>query len=107
MATVKEMMMKDAPASVETSYMMSAGDTFEGTITNSAGDTEDWIGIEMEAGTTYTITVTGTLSSMNGGAMDTILSLIDSKGTSFMMNDDDSDMGGVSPGSKLVFTPRE
>ena len=104
MATVKEMMMQDAPASIETSYMMSAGDTFEGTITNSAGDTEDWIGIEMEAGTTYTITVTGTLAGA-GGAMDTILSLIDSKGTSFLMNDDDSGMGGVSPGSKLVFTP--
>ena len=107
MATVKEMMMKDAPASVETSYMMSAGDTFEGTITNTAGDTADWIGIEMDAGTTYTITVTGTLSSTNGGAMDTVLSLIDSKGTSFMMNDDDATPGmtNISPGSKLVFTP--
>ncbi len=104
MATVKEMMMQDAPASIETSYMMSAGDTFEGTITNTAGDTEDWISIEMDAGTTYTITVTGALAG-TGGAMDTILSLIDSKGTSFMMNDDDSGMGGVSPGSKLVFTP--
>ena len=105
MATVQEMMMQDAPASIETSYMMSAGDTFEGTITNTAGDTADWIGIEMEAGTTYTITVTGTLSSMNGGAMDTILSLMDSKGGMVDMNDDDSGMGGVSPGSKLVFTP--
>ena len=59
MATVREMMleMMDAAASTETAAMMSAGDTFEGTITNSAGDTEDWIGIEMEAGTTYTITV--------------------------------------------------
>ena len=34
MATVKEMMMQDAAASIETSYMMAVGDTFEGTITN-------------------------------------------------------------------------
>ena len=105
MATVKEMMMQDAPASIETSYMMSAGDTFEGTITNTAGDTEDWISIEMEAGTTYTITVTGILAGTDTGAMDTILSLMDSKGGMVDMNDDDSGMGGVSPGSKLVFTP--
>ena len=105
MATVKEMMMQDAPASIETSYMMSAGDTFEGTITNTAGDTEDWISIEMEAGTTYTITVTGILAGTTTGAMDTILSLMDSKGGMVDMNDDDSGMGGVSPGSKLVFTP--
>ncbi len=101
MATVKEMMMQDAAASAETAYMMSAGDTFEGTITNSAGDTEDWISIEMEAGTTYTISVSGTLSSDNGGEMDTILKLLDSKGGMIAMNDDT--MTGL--GSKLEFTP--
>ena len=47
--------MMDAAASTET-------DTFEAPITNMAGDTADWIGIEMEAGTTYTINVSGTLS---------------------------------------------
>ena len=100
-----ETMMLDAAASVETAYMMSTDEPFVGTITNSAGDTEDWIGIEMEAGTTYTITVTGTLSSMNGGAMDTILTLYDDKGGMIDSNDDDTGMGNVSPGSKLVFTP--
>ena len=104
MSNHNEMPMQDAPASIETSYMMSTDEPFEGTITNTEGDTEDWVGIEMEAGTTYTITVTGTLAGA-GGAMDTILRLIDSKGTAFMMNDDDSGMGGVSPGSKLEFTP--
>ena len=100
-------MMLDAAASVETAYMMSTDEPFSGTITNTAGDTEDWIGIEMEAGTTYTITVMGTLSSMNGGAMDTILALYDDKGGMIDMNDDDPVMGmdGVSPGSRLVFTP--
>ena len=100
MATVKEMMMQDAPASIETSYMMSAGDTFDGTITNSAGDTEDWIGIEMEAGTTYTISVSGTLAG-TGGEMDTILTLLDSKGGMVDMNDDTKE--GL--GSMLEFTP--
>ena len=100
MATVQEMMM-DAAASVETAAMMSAGDTFNGTITNSAGDTEDWISIEMEAGTTYTISVSGTLSSENGGEMDTILTLFDSKGGMVDMNDDTM----TSLGSELEFTP--
>ena len=102
MATVQEMMM-DAAAGLDTAAMMSAGDTFNGTITNSEGDTEDWIGIEMEAGTTYTISVSGTLSSDNGGEMDTILTLLDSKGGMIDMNDDTKD----SLGSMLEFTPDE
>ena len=32
MATVKEMMMQDAAASIETSYMMAVGDMFEGNL---------------------------------------------------------------------------
>ena len=100
MATVKEMMM-DAAASLDTAAMMSAGGTFEGAINNMAGDTEDWIGIEMEAGTTYTISVSGTLSSDSGGEMDTILKLLDSKGGMIDMNDDTKD----SLGSMLEFTP--
>ena len=115
MATVKEMMMQDAAAGAGTAYSMSAGDTFEGTITNP-GDSEDWISIEMEAGTTYTITVTGTLAASgpmgptggNGvaGDMDTILTLLDSKGGMIAMNDDDAPgEKSISPGSKLTFTP--
>ena len=99
MAMLNEMM--DAAASLETAAMMSAGDTFEGTITNTAGDTEDWIAIEMEAGTTYTIKVSGMLSSEGMGEMDTILKLLDSKGGEIMMNDDTE--GSLS--SSLVFTP--
>ena len=100
MATVQEMMM-DAAASTETAAMMSAGDTFNGTITNSAGDTEDWISIELEAGTTYTISVSGTLGGDDGGEMDTILTLYDSKGGMVDMNDDTM----TSLGSELEFTP--
>ena len=103
MATVKETMleMMDAAASTQTAAMMSAGDTFEGKITNMAGDTADWIGIEMEAGTTYTITVSGTLASAGMGEMDTILTLYDDKGGMIDMNDDTKE--GL--GSMLEFTP--
>ena len=103
MATVQEMMM-DAAASTETAAMMSAGDTFNGTITNSAGDTEDWISIELEAGTTYTISVSGNLGpdvEGNSGEMDTILTLYSSKSGVIDMNDDTED----SLGSMLEFTP--
>ena len=97
MATVKEMMMQDAAASIETSYMMAAGDTFEGEITR--GD-EDWISIEMSEGKEYTITVGGSQENLN----DSILKLMDGKGGVIDMNDDeDGAMGKL--GSKLVFTP--
>ena len=109
MATVQEMM--DALDSIETSNMMAVGDTLQGTITNSAGDTEDWIAIEMEAGTTYTISVSGTLATGDltttpagtdpAGEMDTILTLYDDKGGMIDMNDDTED--GL--GSMLMFTP--
>ena len=56
MATVKEMMM-DAAASIETAAMMSAGDTFEGTLSSKFD--EDWIRIEMTAGMLYTINLSG------------------------------------------------
>ena len=56
MATVKEMMM-DAAASTETAAMMSAGDTFEGTLSSKFD--EDWIKIEMTAGMLYTINLSG------------------------------------------------
>ena len=82
MATVKEMMMQDAAASIETSYMMSAGDTFEGTLSSKFD--EDWIEIEMSAGMLYTINLTGA----EGGVADTFLKLYDSKGGFIKQNDD-------------------
>ena len=58
MATVREMMMQDAPASIETSYMMAVGDTFDRRILPHAND-NDWIAIELSEGYEYTITVGG------------------------------------------------
>ena len=48
MATVREMMMADAPASIETSYMMAVGDTYHGSLGTRTD--EDWIAVELEAG---------------------------------------------------------
>ncbi len=88
MATVKEMMMQDAAASIETSYMMAVGDTFEGNL-DGPGDS-DWIAIELEAGTTYVITLMG---AEEDGAADTVLTLRDSKGGMIAMNDDIRSVG--------------
>ena len=97
MATVKEMMM-DAAASVETAHMMSAGDTFEGSL--STKNDEDWIRIELTAGMLYTISLTGA----DGGVSDTVLKLLDSKGGLIDSNDDiDGAKGDLN--SKLEFTP--
>ena len=110
MATVKEMMMQDAAASIETSYMMAVGDTFEGTITNMTGDTADWVAVELEAGTTYQIGLSG--RGMGGDeAKDTVLTLRDSKGGMIDMNDDINSLGTpdnpANLNSSLKFRPTE
>ena len=112
MATVKEMMMQDAAASIETSYMMAVGDTFEGTITNMTGDPEDWVAVELEAGTTYQINLSG-----RGDewwvlmAEDTVLMLLDSKGGMIATNDDIRSIGTpdekANLNSRLMFRPDE
>ena len=100
MATVKEMAMQDAAASIETSYMISAGDTFEGTIDPRD---EDWIKIELSEGKEYTITVGGGNADM-GELNDSVLKLMDSKGGLIDMNDD-TDPAKGKLGSKLTFPP--
>ena len=98
MATVKEMMMQDAANSVDTAYMMSAGDTFEGTLSTKFD--EDWIRIEMTAGMLYTINLAGA----TGGVTDTFLKLFDSKGGFIKQNDDvDGAMGELN--SSFQFIP--
>ena len=88
MATVKEMMMQDAPASIETSYTMAVGDTFEGNLDGPRDS--DWVAVELEAGTTYEITLMG---AEEDGAADTVLTLRDSKGGMIAMNDDIRSVG--------------
>ena len=106
MATVKEMMMQDAAASVETAYMISAGDTFEGNL-DGATDS-DWVAVELEAGTTYRISLTGT---GDDAASDTVLMLRDSKGGMIDSNDDINSVGSpdnpADLNSRLMFRPEE
>ena len=100
MAIRNEMMM-DAAASVETAAMMSAGDTFNGSL--STKNDEDWIRVELTAGMVYTISLSG---AAMGGSADTILKLFDSKGGHIMTNDDkDGAKGDLN--SELEFTPEE
>ncbi len=97
MATVQEMM-PEAAHSIDTSYTISAGDTFAGEITR--GD-EDWIKIEMSEGKEYTITVGG---GEGGTLNDSILKLMDGKGGVIEMNDD-TDPAKGKLGSAITFTP--
>ena len=111
MATVKEMMMQDAAAGIETSYEMNVGDTFEGNL-DGASDV-DSVAVELEAGTTYSISLS---SRGDMGAADTVLMLLDSKGGMIDMNDDIRSIGGPDAGpdddaadlnSSLMFRPEE
>ena len=106
MATVREMMMQDAAASIETSYTMAAGDMFMGSLT--PGD-EDWVAIELTEGNMYTITVGGGDATM-GQLNDSVLMLLDSKGAVIRspMNDDTADDKDGAKGdlsSEIKFTP--
>ena len=97
MATVREMMMQDAAASIETSYMMAVGDTFEGNLSSPADS--DWVGVELEAGTTYVINLSG--RGEMGAAADTVLVLRDSKGGMIAMNDDIKSVGDAQGAANL------
>ena len=114
MATVREMMMQDAAASVETSYMMAVGDTYNGKLGTRTD--EDWIAVELEAGTTYVISLTGSVKEDDGGSDDTVLRIYDSKGGWIATNDDITPAGNdMNPdtiddtnlNSRLVFMPEE
>ena len=92
MATVKEMMMQDAAASIETSYMMAVGDTFEGNLDGPRDS--DWVAVDLEAGTTYVITLSARGDDDDPDrAEDTVLVLRDSKGGEIAMNDDIRSVG--------------
>ena len=80
---IKQEMMMDAAASVETAAMMSAGDTFEGNLDTK--NDKDWIRIELTAGMVYTFSLSG---AEEGGSNDTFLELFSSKGGLIDDNDD-------------------
>ena len=57
MTTIRENPMQDAPASVETTYTLSVGDGFEGRLEGRTD--QDWIRVELVAGRSYDIRLTG------------------------------------------------
>ncbi len=87
----------DAPESVTTPYAIEVGDSFLGTLATT-GD-RDWIAVELQAGTSYTVSLGG-VSSGGGSLVDPYLSLLDATG-SVVAEDDD---GGRNYDSALTFT---
>lgn len=88
----------DAADGRSTSYRMSEGDTFRGTL-SSYGD-RDWVAISLEAGETYTFDLSG--SAGGGGTLrDPYLRLHSSDGAQVRFNDD----SGPGLDSSLTYTP--
>ena len=90
---------KDAPASVETPYTLFVGGSFSGLFTDNLD--EDWVRIDLVAGRTYEISLSG--SGSNSDA-DTILKIYDAEGKQLAANDD-ADFGVGQLDSKLTFSP--
>ena len=81
MTTSKENPAQDAPASVETTYTISVGDSFEGQFED--GLDEDWIKVELVAGQTYDIRLEYAGSD---GTIDTMLRIYNSAGEQVAYN---------------------
>lgn len=82
----------DAAESSSTTYTMSVGGSFSGTLSDAFD--EDWIAIEFEAGQTYQIDMVG------GTLSDPYLTLIDNFGSWLAFNDD----SGGTRDSSIVYT---
>lgn len=87
----------DAAADTSTSYTISPGDTFVGTISH-AGD-RDWVRVELTAGEVYAIALSAAGSGV-GTLPDPYLRIYDQNGNLITFNDD----GGPSYDSLLNFT---
>ena len=90
----------DAAAGSETTYAISVGDTFNGILDHKFD--EDWIGIELERGQTYRITLSGRGATPDK-AEDTILKLFDAEGNHILTNDDIDSANRIFD-SRLTFT---
>ena len=103
MATIRENSnnMGDALASVETEHTMAVGDDFLGTL-NDPND-NDWVRVELTAGVTYTIKLTGE-GDAPAKAEDPIVEVRDANGKLIVQNDD---ISATNRDSQLEFTPAE
>ena len=99
MARVREKPSTDAAANAQTTYSLSAGDTFYGVFDGKQDN--DWVRVELVEGKTYEIHLAG--AGDNSGA-DTILRVFNSAGEQVAVNDD-SDVAAGQLDSRLDFTP--
>ena len=87
----------DAAPNTSTSYSISAGNTFSGTL-SYRGD-RDWVGITLTAGNNYVFDLTGQQSG-DGTLIDPYFRLFSSNGTLLTYNDD----GGNNLESRITYT---
>ena len=99
MTTVKENLMQDAPASIETTYTISVGDGFEGRLAGRAD--QDWIRVELVAGRSYDIRLTGIGFD---GIENTYLRVFNAAGEEVAFHDD-VDSAALDFSSMLEFSP--
>ena len=90
----------DAPVGIGTTYAIAVGDTFNGILDHKFD--EDWVGIELERGKTYRITLSGRGEAPDK-AEDTVLKLFDAGGNHVLTNDDIDAANRVFD-SRLSFT---
>ena len=87
----------DAAPNTSTSYSISVGDTFSGTL-SYLGD-RDWVGITLTAGSSYVFDLTGSTSG-DGTLSDPYFRLYSSSGSLLDSNDD----GGSGFESRITYT---
>ncbi len=102
MATIRENSnnMGDALAGVETEYTMAVGDDFLGTLSDASDN--DWVRVELTAGTTYIVKLTGEVVGGVALAADPIVEVRDADGKLIVQNDD---ISMTNTNSQLEFTP--
>ena len=99
MKFIQEAASADAPANAATPYKLSVGTGFRGIFSSNVD--RDWVRVELEAGKTYDINLTG---AGDNSAADTILRIYDANGNLLAVNDD-KDFAAGELNSVLAFSP--
>ena len=99
MSHVTEWQSADAAANSQTSYNIPVGGTFHGVFSDK--NDQDWVGVDLVAGRTYLIHLSGTGDNHDA---DTVLRVFDSFGDQVAINDD-ADLAAGQRDSRLSFTP--
>ena len=99
MTILTETPARDAPASAETPYRLNVGQTLRGALSDRSD--EDRVGIDLQAGQTYTLTLHGIGPNP---VSDTVLRVYNAEGAQVALNDD-ADVTTRQLYSQLTFTP--